>query len=101
MTGVLAGRRVLVTRERPGELAAMLEALGADVIHVPLIRVVDRAKGVQRVVVTRSTLDCDAALSDGGDEGGDVEPLGDAVGPQGPGHRVAKASVASGHRRTL
>lgn len=45
MTGVLAGRRVLVTRERPGELAAMLEALGADVIHVPLIRVVDTDDG--------------------------------------------------------
>ena len=45
MTAVLAGRRVLVTRERPGELAAMLEALGADVVHVPLIRVVDTEDG--------------------------------------------------------
>lgn len=45
MTGVLDGRRVLVTRERPGELAAMLEALGAEVIHIPLIRVVDTTDG--------------------------------------------------------
>ena len=45
MTGVLAGRRVLVTRERPGELATMLEALGAEVIHIPLIRVVDATDG--------------------------------------------------------
>ena len=45
MTGALAGRRVLVTRERPGELAAMLEALDAEVVHVPLIRVVDAADG--------------------------------------------------------
>jgi uroporphyrinogen-III synthase len=45
VTGVLDGRRVLDTRERPGELAAMLEALGAEVIHIPLIRVVDTTDG--------------------------------------------------------
>jgi uroporphyrinogen-III synthase len=37
----LEGCRVLVTRERPGELAEMLTARGATVIHVPLVAVVD------------------------------------------------------------
>lgn len=41
----LRGRRVLVTRERPGELAAMLEARGADVVHLPLITVVEPLDG--------------------------------------------------------
>jgi uroporphyrinogen-III synthase len=41
----LAGCRVLVTRERPGELASMLAARGATVVHVPLIRVVDADDG--------------------------------------------------------
>ena len=41
MNGPLAGCRVLVTRERPGELAALLEARGATVVHVPLVRVLD------------------------------------------------------------
>lgn len=39
MTGTLAGRRVLVTRERPGELGALLEDRGAVVVHVPLIAI--------------------------------------------------------------
>jgi uroporphyrinogen-III synthase len=37
----LEGCRVLVTRERPGELAEMLTARGATVIHVPLVAVID------------------------------------------------------------
>ena len=37
--GPLTGRRVLVTRERPGELARLLRARGAEVVHVPLITV--------------------------------------------------------------
>jgi len=41
----LVGCRVLVTRERPGELAAMLSERGATVIHLPLIAVVDAADG--------------------------------------------------------
>lgn len=45
MTGSLEGCRVLVTRERPGELAAKLLERGATVIHVPLIAVVDAADG--------------------------------------------------------
>lgn len=45
MSGSLAGCRVLVTRERPGELASMLAARGATVVHVPLIRVVGTDDG--------------------------------------------------------
>jgi uroporphyrinogen-III synthase len=41
----LAGCRVLVTRERPGELAALLETRGATVVHVPLIEVIEPADG--------------------------------------------------------
>jgi hypothetical protein len=45
MTSPLAGKRVLVTRERPGELGAMLEARGATVVHVPLIEIREPADG--------------------------------------------------------
>jgi uroporphyrinogen-III synthase len=45
VTEALRGRRVLVTRERPGELAATLAARGADVVHLPLIAVVEPADG--------------------------------------------------------
>jgi uroporphyrinogen-III synthase len=41
----LEGCRVLVTRERPGDLAAKLAERGATVIHVPLIEVVEAADG--------------------------------------------------------
>ena len=41
VTRPLAGCRVLVTRERPGELAALLEARGATAVHVPLIEVIE------------------------------------------------------------
>ncbi|MET0909385.1 MAG: uroporphyrinogen-III synthase [Ilumatobacteraceae bacterium] len=43
--GPLAGTRVLVTRERPGELGEMLEARGAVVVHAPLIAVRDPDDG--------------------------------------------------------
>lgn len=43
--GKLAGCRVLVTRERPGELGRMLAEHGADVVHVPLIAVTDPPDG--------------------------------------------------------
>ena len=36
-TQPLAGRRVIVTREQPGELADLLTARGAEVLHVPLV----------------------------------------------------------------
>lgn len=45
MSSALAGHRVLVTRERPGELARMLEARGAVAVHVPLIAVIEPADG--------------------------------------------------------
>jgi len=45
VTRTLEGCRVLVTRERPGELATMLTERGAAVIHLPLIAVVDAADG--------------------------------------------------------
>ncbi len=41
----LAGRRIIVTRERPGHLAELLTARGADVIHVPSIAVGDPPDG--------------------------------------------------------
>lgn len=45
MSGSLAGRRVIVTRERPGALGAILTGRGATVVHVPLIAVVEAADG--------------------------------------------------------
>jgi uroporphyrinogen-III synthase len=41
----LEGCRVIVTRERPGELAALLTRRGASVVHLPLITVVDPVDG--------------------------------------------------------
>lgn len=43
--GSLRGRRVLVTRERPGELADLLTARGAEVVHVPLLAIEDPPDG--------------------------------------------------------
>lgn len=37
----LSGKRILVTRERPGELGRLLAERGADVVHMPLIAAVD------------------------------------------------------------
>lgn len=37
----LEGRRVATTRERPGRLDGLLARLGAEVVHVPLIEVVE------------------------------------------------------------
>lgn len=41
----LGGRRVVTTRDAPGRLDSLLAAAGADVVHVPLIEVVDPADG--------------------------------------------------------
>ena len=41
----LRGRSVVTTRERPGRLDTRLARLGADVIHVPLIRTADPLDG--------------------------------------------------------
>lgn len=51
----LRASRVLVTRERPGELARLLEAEGAEVLHLPLIEVVDADP--DDVEVLRAALD--------------------------------------------
>jgi len=37
----LAGRRIVTTRDRPGELDRLLAGAGAELIHVPLIEIVD------------------------------------------------------------
>lgn len=37
----LAGRRIATTRDQPGRLDLLLSELGAEVVHVPLIEVVD------------------------------------------------------------
>lgn len=39
--GPLAGRRVATTRDHPGRLDQLLADLGATVVHVPLIEIVD------------------------------------------------------------
>lgn len=49
--GPLVGCTVLVTRERPGELARLLAACGADVVHLPLIAVVDADDGGAELAV--------------------------------------------------
>ena len=41
MTAPLSGCTVVVTREQRGELGRLLDAQGAEVVHVPLIEVVD------------------------------------------------------------
>ena len=48
MTSSLAGKRVLVTRERPGELGSLLESRGAIVVHVPLIEIREPDDGGER-----------------------------------------------------
>jgi uroporphyrinogen-III synthase len=41
----LRGRRVVTTRDRPGSLDRLLAAAGADVVHVPLIEIVEPPDG--------------------------------------------------------
>jgi uroporphyrinogen-III synthase len=57
VTGSLDGCRVLVTRERPGELAAMLAERGATVMHVPLIEVVEPDDGGRALRAALAELD--------------------------------------------
>ncbi len=47
---------MLVTRERPGELAAMLSERGATVVHVPLIAVTDPIDGGAALAAALSEL---------------------------------------------
>lgn len=42
IAGPLTGRRVVTTRDEIGELETVLEAAGAEIVHVPLIAIVDR-----------------------------------------------------------
>ncbi len=57
MTGALDGCRVVITRERPGELGAMLARRGALVVHVPLIEVVEPADGASALSDELAELD--------------------------------------------
>src|SRR4051794_27877879 len=41
----LAGRRVVTTRDEPGELDRLLAEAGADVVHVPLIEIAEPLDG--------------------------------------------------------
>ena len=41
----LAGRRIVTTRDEPGELDRLLEEHGADVVNVPLIEIADPPDG--------------------------------------------------------
>jgi uroporphyrinogen-III synthase len=57
VTGSLDGCRVVITRERPGELGAMLARRGAVVVHVPLIEVVEPADGGRALSDALASLD--------------------------------------------
>jgi uroporphyrinogen-III synthase len=91
----LSGCRVVVTRNEPGELGRLLEAEGAEVIHVPLIEVVE-------------PLDGGAALQDALNRLDDVDwlivtsPAGaDRVGAAASGHphvRLAAVGTATAER---
>lgn len=41
----LAGKRVVTTRDEPGHVDRLLTEAGAEVVHVPLIQIVDAADG--------------------------------------------------------
>lgn len=56
-SGPLAGRRVLVTREQPGELGRLLTERAAEVVHVPLIATTDPADGGAALRVALDALD--------------------------------------------
>lgn len=45
MSGSLIGRRIAVTRPEAGQLADRLRAMGATVVHVPLIEITDPRDG--------------------------------------------------------
>lgn len=54
--GPLTGRRVLVTRRGPGELAELLAQRGAIAVHVPLIDVVEPLDGGRSLSAALATL---------------------------------------------
>ena len=52
----LSGRRVVTTRDEPGRLDSLLAALGADVVHVPLIAIDDPPDGSGSLVAALEQL---------------------------------------------
>ena len=55
--GPLAGRRVVTTRAEPGTLDELLAALGADVVHVPLVETAEPADGGASLTAALAQLD--------------------------------------------
>jgi uroporphyrinogen-III synthase len=53
----LHGRRVVTTRDEPGELDRLLVAAGAEVVHVPLIEIVDPLDGGAELQAVLHVLD--------------------------------------------
>jgi uroporphyrinogen-III synthase len=53
---ILAGRRVAITRPEPGPLASRLAAVGAQIVHVPLIEVSAPADGGAQLSAVLSRL---------------------------------------------
>jgi len=53
----LHGRRVVTTRDEPGELDRLLAEAGADVVHVPLIEIADPLDGGVELQAVLHTLD--------------------------------------------
>lgn len=53
----LARRHVVTTRNERGRLDSLLAAAGADVIHVPLIRIIDAVEGPDRLAAATRGLD--------------------------------------------
>lgn len=73
----LEGCRVVVTRERPGALADLLDAAGASVVHVPLIVIgepSDRGESLQRELARLTDYDWLLVTSAAG-----AERVGDAA----------------------
>ena len=94
MSRPLEGCRVVVTRERPGQLAAKLIDRGATVIHVPLIAVVDPADDGRALADELNRLaefDWLVVTSQAG-----AERVGEAAG-RAPGVRLAAVGTATAH----
>lgn len=53
----LAGRRVVTTRDEPGRLDELLREEGAEVVHVPLIEIVDPPDGGAALADALASLD--------------------------------------------
>jgi uroporphyrinogen-III synthase len=56
-SGPLAGKRVVTTRDEPGEVDRLLTEAGATVVHVPLIQIVDTADGGAELASLLARLD--------------------------------------------